>query len=317
MRTFHIGGTARDLGAVDRSRRKYDGTVRFENLQAVSTSEGRDLAVMNRSGSVIVQDSKGRDRERYPVVYGARVKVQRRPEGRRRPAARRVGSVHVLDPHRGARDGPVQGHPRRHHGARGRRRGHRPLAADHHRLARREEAAGRRDPGQGRQGPAPLPHAVARPPHGGGRREVSAGDVLAKIPRETTKTKDITGGLPRVVELFEARQPARPGRHVGDRRHRQARRHRQGPAEDHRGARRAGGAARVLAPARRARQRAGRRARPGRRAADGRAAQPARHPQGPRREGAADVPGQRDPGGLPAAGRRRSTTSTSRSSSAR
>ena len=55
---------------------------------------------------------------------------------------------------------------------------------------------------------APLPHAVARPPDGGRRRrQVTPGAVLAKIPRETTKTKDITGGLPRVVELFEARKP--------------------------------------------------------------------------------------------------------------
>ena len=53
---------------------------------------------------------------------------------------------------------------------------------------------------------------------------VFAGDVLAKIPRETTKTKDITGGLPRVVELFEARKPRETGRHHRDRRHRQARR---------------------------------------------------------------------------------------------
>ena len=45
---------------------------------------------------------------------------------------------------------------------------------------------------------------------------VHPGDVLAKIPRETTKTTDITGGLPRVVELFEARKPKEPGRHHGD-----------------------------------------------------------------------------------------------------
>ena len=61
---------------------------------------------------------------------------------------------------------------------------------------------------------------------------VEAGDVLAKIPRETTKTKDITGGLPRVVELFEARKPKRPGGHLRDRRHGQGRRRRQGPAQD-------------------------------------------------------------------------------------
>jgi DNA-directed RNA polymerase subunit beta' len=91
--------------------------------------------------------------------------------------------------------------------ARGARRGHRPVAAHHRRLAGREEAAGDRDQGQGRARSTQVPHAVARAPHGAGRRDGVAGDVLAKIPRETTKTKDITGGLPRVVELFEARKP--------------------------------------------------------------------------------------------------------------
>ena len=58
--------------------------------------------------------------------------------------------------------------------------------------------------------------------------KVEPGDIIAKIPRETTKTKDIIGGLPRVVELFEARKPGRDGHHVGDRRHGQARPDRQG-----------------------------------------------------------------------------------------
>ena len=57
---------------------------------------------MNRSGSLVVQDDKGRDRERYPIVYGARLKVKDGQHGRAGPDAGRVGSVHVLDPHRGA-----------------------------------------------------------------------------------------------------------------------------------------------------------------------------------------------------------------------
>ena len=75
-----------------------------------------------------------------------------RPEGRAGPDARRVGSVHVLDPHRGAGHHPVQGHHRGHHGPRGSGRGHRPVALHHRRLAGREEAADDRDQGQGRQG---------------------------------------------------------------------------------------------------------------------------------------------------------------------
>ena len=53
-------------------------------------------------------------------------------------------------------------------------------------------------------------------------QEVAAGDVVAKIPRETTKTKDITGGLPRVAELFEARKPKETRDRLRDRRHRRA-----------------------------------------------------------------------------------------------
>jgi hypothetical protein len=77
--------------------------------------------------------------------------------------------------------------------------------------------------------------------------EVSPGDVLAKIPRETAKTKDITGGLPRVVELFEARRPKEPAGHYRDRREREVRRRRQAAPQDLRHRRRRG-AARVPAP---------------------------------------------------------------------
>ena len=145
-------------------------------------------------------------------------------------------------------------------------------------------------------------HADPRPLDGARRREVHAGDVLAKIPRATTKTKDITGGLPRVVELFEARKPRETRDHRGNRRHREVRRNHQGQRKiiivgDEAEQRE------YALPARRPHQRAGRRARPRRRSADGRAAQPARHPGGARREGTAEVPGERDPGSLPSAGR--------------
>ena len=110
--------------------------------------------------------------------------------------------------------------------------------------------------------------------------EVSAGDVLAKIPRETTKTKDITGGLPRVVELFEARKPRETAviteidgivKHGGI-----VKGQRKIIIVPDEAGRRA---ARVRAAARRPRQRAGRRARPGGRTADGRSVQSARHPE--------------------------------------
>ena len=106
--------------------------------------------------------------------------------------------------------------------------------------------------------------------------EVHAGDVLAKIPRETTKTKDITGGLPRVVELFEARKPRETAIiaeingtvKYGEVSKGQRKIYVDGDDGD---------AARILAAPRRPHQRPGRRAREGGRAADGRPAQPARH----------------------------------------
>ena len=118
-----------------------------------------------------------------------------------------MGSVHVLDPHRDRRHDPLQGHHRQGDGPRGRRRSHGAVAPDHRRLAGREEAAGDGNRRRRRPDGAQVPHAVERPLDGGERRSGGPGDVLAKIPRETTKTKDITGGLPRVVELFEARKP--------------------------------------------------------------------------------------------------------------
>src|SRR6185369_12230160 len=80
MRTFHIGGTASRVSDQSTLDAKHAGTVRYQGLQVVETraaaGSGPDakgeLVVMNRTGSIVVQDAKGRDRERYPIVYGAR-----------------------------------------------------------------------------------------------------------------------------------------------------------------------------------------------------------------------------------------------------
>ena len=131
---------------------------------------------------------------------------------------------------------------------------------------------------------------------------IEAGDVIAKISRETTKTKDITGGLPRVAELFEARKPKDHAViceidgivHFG---------------KDTKGKRKVlivpevGDPARVPDPEGQAPVGPRRRSRPRGRGADGRSGEPARHPQGARRARAGEVPGRRDPGGLPTPGR--------------
>ena len=133
---------------------------------------------------------------------------------------------------------------------------------------------------------------------------VSAGDVLAKIPRETTKTKDITGGLPRVVELFEARKPRETAviseidgivKHGGI--VKGQRKIIIVPDEP-------GAEPREYALPRgvHVNVQEGERVRAGEPLMDG-PSQPARHPERARREGAAGVPRERNPGGLPAAGR--------------
>ena len=163
---------------------------------------------MNRTGSLVVQDAKGRDRERYPIVYGARLKVRDGAAGRARPDPRRVGSVHVLDPHRGCGHGEVQGpHHRRDVSTRkldevtGLSR---KIVVDSPDEKKQPMIEIRDKAGKVTRKYHMPSHAHLMVEDG---EAVFAGQVLAKIPRETTKTKDITGGLPRVVELFEARKP--------------------------------------------------------------------------------------------------------------
>src|SRR6266705_2271828 len=74
MRTFHIGGTASRVSEQSRLDAKNTGTVRFINVQTVKSKTG-DLVVMNRQGSIAIVDEKGREREHYSIVYGAKVKV--------------------------------------------------------------------------------------------------------------------------------------------------------------------------------------------------------------------------------------------------
>jgi DNA-directed RNA polymerase subunit beta' len=211
MRTFHIGGTAR-ITVQSKHETKHGGIVRYHNLRTVVNRDG-DLVVMNRNGELAVVDDKGREKERYPVVYGAKIKVK---EGKKAAA----GQVLVeWDPHTTPILTEVPG-----------RVAWRDIEEDvtvHDEidevtgLASKvviEDQSGQRQPRvaiqegsdeaatEGRTiGNYPLPVRAHLLVADGAL--VSAGDVIAKMPRETTKTKDITGGLPRVAELFEARKP--------------------------------------------------------------------------------------------------------------
>ena len=206
MRTFHIGGTASRISAQSTLEAKHVGTVRFEGLQVV---EGRDnvLVVMNRSGSLVIQDIKGRDRERYSVVYGAHLRVTDGQQVEQDQVlvewdpytfsivTEKAGTVRFKDIAQGItvheEVDEVTGLSRL-------------IIVDSPDEKKQPTVEIRGEDGK-------VLRKYHMPSHAhlmvSENEQVSAGDVLAKIPRETTKTKDITGGLPRVVELFEARKP--------------------------------------------------------------------------------------------------------------
>ncbi|MGB7218535.1 MAG: DNA-directed RNA polymerase subunit beta' [Vicinamibacterales bacterium] len=206
MRTFHIGGTASRISEQSTLEARNAGTVRFQGMQVVQAKDG-NMVVMNRAGSLVVQDAKGRDRERYPIVYGARLKVK---EG----ASVEQGQVMVeWDPYTFSILTEEPGQIRFKDILEG--------ITVHEEV---DEVTGLSrliivdSPDEKKQPTVEIKgkdgHVVRKyhmPVHAHmmvqDGETVSAGDVLAKIPRETTKTKDITGGLPRVVELFEARKP--------------------------------------------------------------------------------------------------------------
>ncbi|HMC29310.1 MAG TPA: DNA-directed RNA polymerase subunit beta', partial [Candidatus Angelobacter sp.] len=203
MRTFHIGGTASRVSEQSRLEARTSGMVRFINMQTVKAKTG-DLVVMNRAGSIAIVDEKGREKERYSVVYGARVKVQ---DGQQT----NLGQVLVeWDPYTFAILTEIGGTVQFKDLQEG--------VTLHEEV---DEVTGLsrhvvgESPDEKRQ-PAIVIKAKSTRRYLMPSRahlmvqdgdEVHPGDVLAKIPRETTKTKDITGGLPRVVELFEARKP--------------------------------------------------------------------------------------------------------------
>ena len=206
MRTFHIGGTASRVSEQSTLEAKHSGTVRFEGLQTVEARAGA-LVVMNRSGSLVIQDAKGRDRERYAIVYGAHLRVRN---------GQQVDPGEVLvewDPYTFS---IVTEHP----GTVNFKDIVEGLTAHEEvdevtglsRLIIVDSPDEKKQPAieiQKKDGKVLRKYQMPSHAHMMvvDSEEVHAGDILAKIPRETTKTKDITGGLPRVVELFEARKP--------------------------------------------------------------------------------------------------------------
>ena len=220
MRTFHIGGAASRATAIDNVQVKHSGTIRLHNLKTIEKSTG-ELVAVSRSGEIAVADDEtGRERERYKLPYGAvlrkgnedtveggevvanwdphthpivtevagKVVFEGMTEGVtvRRQADELTGltSISVLDP----KDRPTSG-------------------KDVRPAVKLVDDEGNDLFLVGTDVPAHYfldPNAILSLEDGD---HIDVGDVIARIPQEGSKTRDITGGLPRVADLFEARKP--------------------------------------------------------------------------------------------------------------
>ena len=311
MRTFHIGGAARvaEQWGVEAA---FDATVTIKNRNVVIDSEGRPV-VMAHNAELVLVDDQGRERARHRVPYGARLladegtsiekgaKLAEWDPYTRPIITEREGIANYVDLVDGVSMRDVVDEAtgisyktvidwKQHKGSDLRPR-----------ITLRDDDGEVVQLANGSEARYFLSVDAILSVEPG--TKVHAGDVLARIP-QTAKTRDITGGLPRVAELFEARKPKDfavisegPGRVEFGKDYKAKR-------ADHRpprgGGRRAG---RVPAAQGQACQRSGGRLCRARRPVDGRKPGAARHPARARRRGARLLPDRRDPGRLPAAGR--------------
>jgi len=206
MRTFHIGGAAASKMEQTTQDTKIGGVVRYHSVETVVDRQGHVVA-MNRGGQLLIEDEQGHARETYDLVYGAVLKVTDGEKVEPKTVlvewdpfsivilSNATGKVAFVD--------LIEG------------RSMREEVDELTGLSRRVVI----DSGD----PNLRPRLVVRDHKGNevgsnlvpfgasilveSGEEVVPGDILGKIPRETTKTQDITGGLPRVAELFEARKP--------------------------------------------------------------------------------------------------------------
>ena len=225
MRTFHIGGTASKVVEQSVLESRHDGVLKYLSFDAkknvdfhnrhmtVENKQG-EWVVMNRNAKIAVCDDSGREREKYPVMYGAKIKIK---DGERVTVGQKLvewdpyslailtevgGKVAYGDITEGItmkeEVDEITGLSRK-------------VVIEQTGTSLRPRISIKDDFGKtakllsGGQSQYLLPVGAHIFVEKGGI--VHPGDVLAKIPRETTKTKDITGGLPRVAELFEARKP--------------------------------------------------------------------------------------------------------------
>ncbi len=219
MRTFHIGGAATKTTASDSVEVNSSGTIRMHNIKYVTNAE-KKLVAISRSGEISVIDKSGKERERYKVPYGAVIHIK--------DAAKvKAGEVIInWDPHTHPIVSEVAGKVVLSDFKEGitveekldeltgltsfiitdpKQRGQ--AAKDLRPLVRIEDKKGNPIIIPGTDVPAQYMLPAGAVVNIRNEQEVSVGDFLARIPQASSKTRDITGGLPRVADLFEARKP--------------------------------------------------------------------------------------------------------------
>jgi DNA-directed RNA polymerase subunit beta' len=205
MRTFHIGGTAAQVFKIPQIKAKHDGLIRYNELRFVELEDGNNI-VLNKNGSVSVLDDTGRELENHVIVIGAIVSFK---EGSRI----KKGETFVQwDPYNVPILSEKAGKVKFHDIIEGvtmkqetdEATGQEAMVVVEHKEDLHPQITISDDSGE----------VVANYPIPSGAHivvsqgdKIVAGTLMAKTPRKTSKTKDITGGLPRVAELFEARHP--------------------------------------------------------------------------------------------------------------
>ena len=220
MRTFHIGGAASRSAAVNSVEVKSAGSVRAHSLKTVRHEQKGHLVAVSRSSELAIIDEFGRERERYKVPYGAMLTVE---DGHKVQPGQLIAS---WDPHTHPVVTEVSGYLQFDDFIDGVtvttqvdeitgltsvvvmdavQRG-----ADYRPTARLVDGKGKaiKFPNTDMPAAYTLPAGAVVSMEAGAR--VVVGDVIARLPQESSKTRDITGGLPRVADLFEARRPKDP-----------------------------------------------------------------------------------------------------------
>ncbi len=223
MRTFHIGGTASRRAEQHSLDAKIAGRIKFIDLKTIERpprkgeKRGLELVVMSRHGHLAITDERGREKKRFPLIYGARLKVRegdRVKEGQNLAEWDPFAAPILTEVEGKVKFGDIfDGMTMKEQVDEVTGLASKVIAEYQDQKAELRPRISIKDdkgrtlslPGSRSLARYPMPvHAILMVREGD---EVKPGDTLAKIPIEAAKTKDITGGLPRVAELFEARLP--------------------------------------------------------------------------------------------------------------